>query len=213
MAVTQIPDWFRDDHHENEIESRALDIGYERALREIDALSVNIANGWGEREVQGYLLDRPYLLLGRQRTGHGTYAFGEAALGGQYRIDWAVASGSSGGLSWELIELETPRKLPFKVNGHLSEAARGGVEQIKSWRIWLQKNADYAQRPKTRSGLGYHDSCFNHGIVVVGRRLQYEAAKGRAHYNDMRRAMKTESHIELMSYETFLESLRFRFSK
>ena len=171
-------------------------------------------DGWDERRIQNYLLYFPHILLGRHRTGHGTYAFGEMQLGNQHRLDWAIANGNSGGMDWELIELETPLALPFKRDGDLSEAARKGVKQIRDWRTWIGSNIDYARRPKTAGGLGFYDigpRC--RGVVVVGRRSEYNQAPGRAEYDPIRRTIREESLIEIVSYETFLESLRFRFTR
>ena len=205
------PDWFHDEHQSREIESVALRIGDSAALRQLRNLARGLEDGWGERQVQNHLKRQPHLLLGRHRTGHGTFAFYESQLGSQYKIDWAVANGSSAGLSWDLIELESPLKVPFRRDGQLSAASRCGVEQIQSWRRWLKTNVDYAQRPKARGGLGLHEIAYNIGLVVVGRRVHYDAAPGRAAFDQVRNDLKLENLIEIVSYDQFLEDLKFRF--
>jgi hypothetical protein len=201
------------EHAEKEIETKAYKLGYKHALTEIEALNRGLADGWGETEVQSFLKTHPHLQLGRHRAGHGTFAFPELQLGNRYRVDWAVANGSSAGLTWELIELESPLELPFKKDGHLSRAARRGVEQIRDWRSWIEVNADHAGRPIARGGLGLHDCVSNTGVVVVGRRATYELAQGRDWYDPVRRTLEKESRISLISYDTFIESLRFRFEE
>ena len=141
----RVPEHFHQDHRDKEIEARVLEIGDTKSLKQISFLETGLRNGWGERQFQNYLGKHPHLLVGRYRTGHGTYALFEPQLGSQYRVDWAVASGSSGGPSWELIELETPQGLPFRKNGHLSAATRRGVEQLQDWRIWLRANVGYGR--------------------------------------------------------------------
>lgn len=204
----RIPEWFYKEHDTRNIEQIHSDPV--EALAAIDEMANGLSSGWGEREFQECIKTRPHLLQGRYRDGHGTFAFFEQSLGGRFRIDCAVASGSSAGLLWELIEFETPQKAPFKLDGHLSEAARSGVEQIIDWRLWLQSNRDQAQKSASDDGLGLHDiSYYSKGLVVVGRRSSYKGMPGRGRYDSKRREMQSSRHIEIISYDTFLESMRF----
>lgn len=209
----RIPEHFYADNEDCEIEEKANLVGYDAAIERLDTLSAMLKAGAGERKIQRYLCRHPYLLLGRCRTGHGTYAFKEKLLGCQHRIDWAVANGNSGGLAWELIELESPLRAPFMKNGHFSAATREGINQILDWRNWLAANPDYAERSKSSGGLSLHGIRYNHGVVVVGRRSHYDQLVGRDKYDVSRQVCKRAHHIDVISYETFLESLRFRFQR
>lgn len=206
------PDWFFLDHEEKEMERLADKVGYQDCLSHLDRLQSGISAGWGEREIQRFLKTHKYLLMGRHRTGHGTYVFYESQLGSQHKMDWAIANGSSGGLLWEVIELESPKVSPFTKKGELSKYSQHGLNQIHDWRRWLMDNRDYAQRSCKQNGLGLldiGDHC--EGVVVVGRRINYEKRAGWERYNKDRVRVRKESHIEIISYESFLESLRFRF--
>lgn len=207
----RVPEYFYTDNAAYEIEFVASHQGYLAALDRLSELSDLLNAGRGEQDIQRHLCQHPYLLLGRCRTGHGTYAFREKQLGCHYRIDWAVANGNSGGLSWELIELQSPLQSPFKRDGSLSSETRAGIQQILDWRNWLADNVDYARRSRADNGLSLHGIRYNRGLVVVGRRSLYNAAPGRERYDQNRHGCKEAHNIEIVSYESFIESLRFRF--
>lgn len=207
-----IPDWFRTEHKTRHIELENPD--RDRILLELDELSAGIGGGWKEREVLEYLKQRPYLLVGRYRSGHGTYAFPELSFGGKYYADWLVSHGHSGGLTWELIELECPQSTPFLQDGHLSEAARKGINQIQDWRNWVQRNLDMAERPIAQEGLGLFDiRPQSFGLVVVGQGSKYREVSGYAAYNKNRKTTYEQNHIKIESYENFIDSLKFRYNK
>jgi len=128
-------------------------------------------------------------------------------------VDWAVANGSSGGMIWELVELETPKAVPFIRDGNFSTATRKGISQIGDWRDWLQSNLDYAQRPKSAHGLGLLEIETAAAVVIVGRREKYAEAPGRQTFDRRRKREKLEARLEILSYDSFIESLKFRFSR
>lgn len=207
-----IPDWFRVAHEQKYIELDSPDAS--QILSELDTLEREICLGWKEQHVQGYLKERPYLLVGRYRSGHGTYAFPEVSFGGKYFADWLVAHGHSGGLEWDLIELECPQSVPFLKDGHFSEASRKGINQIQDWRNWVQRNLDMAERPTAQDGLGLFDiRPQSFGLVVVGQGSKYRDLPGYAAYNKNRKGSYEQNHIKIESYENFIESLRFRYKK
>jgi hypothetical protein len=150
------------------------------------------------------------LFDGLYRHGHGTFVFSEVRFGTTYVADWVVGNGHSGGVLWNLIELECPQSPPFIKDGYFSETARRGVNQIQDWRSWITKNIDLVQRPKSRYGLGFHDlDGFASGIVVAGRRELYGSSESADRYNEARNACRTQNAIEVMSYETLIEKMRF----
>lgn len=206
-----IPEWFRCENEEKSIEGNTPEPA--AILSELDTLENGIKNGWNEQEVQRHLKSKPYLFRGKCRSGHGTWAFPEQSFGGKYFADWLIASGSSGGISWELIELECPQSSPFKKNGHLSDAARKGVEQIQDWRNWIQNNLHCTQNSKKQDGLGLFDlTPQSFGLIVVGRNNIYKTKDAFHAYNSNRKNIIAQNHIRIESYESFLESLKFRFN-
>lgn len=170
--------------------------------------------GANETKIQAILKQYPQILGGGYRTGHGTWGFSEIAFPPEYRADWIAVSGSSAGLMWDLIELEDPQKIPFKENGHYSESARKGIEQIKDWRNYIQSNLDYVTKPKAQHGLGLYElRPKSFGIVVVGRNELYASHPAKHKYDEHRKRTYEEEHIEVMSYDSFLSRCMFEYSK
>jgi hypothetical protein len=207
-----IPAWFYEEHKDKsiDVDRQARD----SVLADLQHLETRIHQGWGERDVQRFLKDRPHLLAGEFRTGHGTFAFPELSFGGKYFADWLLASGHSGGIAWKLIELEDPQATPFMADGHPSEATRKGINQINDWRNWIQRNLDTAERSASADGLGLYDirpQAF--GLVVVGQREKYRNAPGYATYDKNRKTIHEQNHIHVESYDSFIESLRFRYTR
>lgn len=100
----------------------------------------------------------------------------------------------------------------FNPNGHLTDAARRGLEQIQNWRSWLRVNVHYAHRPKSCNGLGLCDlSNRVLGVVVAGRRREYDNAPGREHFDRVRNQVYEQKLVEIIGYKRFVEALRFRF--
>jgi len=207
-----IPEWFWSENSSFDISANR-----ERKPRAIEGLKkvmLVLAQGGGETEVQSILKEYPELLGGGYRTGHGTWGFPEFSFPPEYRADWLVASGSSGGILWDLIELEDPQKIPFKQNGHYSDAARKGIEQIKDWRHYIQSNNGHVNKSRADHGLGLHDlRPKTQGIVVVGRREVYSSEKAKAKYDENRHATLEDERIRVMSYETFLDHCMFEYGK
>lgn len=212
MIKSRIPLWFREENKDNNIWKPPLD--YKVIEKEIGELELGIESGWKERSVQKYLKDKHYLFDGLCRHGHGTFVFHEESLAGKYFPDWVIGSGHSGGIMWELIELECPQSIPFNQDGHFSKETRKGIKQIDDWRIWITQNIDMAQRSKSLDGLGLYDlSHHAKGTVVVGRRSVYDNSLGHAKYNKVRKECETRQRIDVISYDTLLERMRFHIKR
>lgn len=206
--ASSIPEWFYEDYESNNIWQPTLD--YELIDTEIDELQRMVAGGAGETEIQTYLKARPYLFDGLYRHGHGTFLFPEKKLG-CYQADWLAASGDSGGLSWDLIELECPQKIPFIAKGHFADSARKGINQISEWRQWISDNHQHVMSPKSQGGLGLHGLRTNsRGIVVVGNRNSYQNSPGKDTYYRNKQDLRSNSFIDLISYDTLFERMKFR---
>lgn len=207
-----IPEWFYIEH-----ESKAIELSHacrDKVLSELDHIEAEIKDGCKEQDVQRFLKKRPYLMAGKYRSGHGTYAFSELSFGGKYYADWVTASGHSGGIMWELIELECPQSCPFNKDGDFSQATRKGIKQIKDWRDWVRRNLDMAERPPSRDGLGLFDiRSLTPGIVVVGQNSTYKDLIGVEKFNDHRKTLYEESFMKIISYESFFNQLRVEYSK
>ena len=205
-----IPEWFYVEHDDNNI-WKPDNLNYTQILQEINELETLIQGAsCGEREVLNYLKGKDYLFYGMYRDGHGTFVFRELKFGVNYQADYIVGSGSSAGILWDLIELESPQETPFIQTGAYSRATRKGLEQISDWRRYIGQNISTVQAPKLQQGQGLLDiHSLSPGIVVVGQRKLYEGLPGAGQYNQKRKDTKRESHIDVISYETLFERMRF----
>ena len=117
--------------------------------------------------------EKPYfigsILKETQFGHHGSYAFPFFQLAEKYKMDFALSGGSSNGLGWVFIELQSPKSKVLLDNGQPGAQAREGLYQIAQWKDWLRNNANYA---KEKSGLnmkGLHDGLIKY-CLVIGRR-------------------------------------------
>lgn len=207
-----IPSWFYKEHKEQEVsaghETKSAAVEGVRKIREL------ISSGTNETGVQDLLKQYPEILGGMYRNGHGTWAFPELSFPKEYRADWLTASGSSGGLMWELIELEDPMEVPFKQNGHFAKSVRKGIEQIKDWREYIQSNLEIVSKPKSKHGFGLHElRPRTMGIVVVGIRDKYSDEESKSKYDENRRRTEEDERIKVISYDSFLERCLFQFTR
>lgn len=206
MNIYGIPSWFHEEHGDKDIWNPPMN--NDLIKEEIGQFKLGIENGWSENDAKNFVKNRHYLFDGLYRHGHGTFVFDEQSLAGKYRIDWLIGSGHSGGIFWDLIELECPRAKPFNKDGDYSKATRKGIKQIKDWRLWLQQNIDLAQKPKSQDGLGLFDiNNYSDGIVVVGQRNNYRELKGYTQYNRIRQDEYSRQNINIYSYDTLIEKM------
>ena len=212
MTNYGIPEWFRQENEKANIWNPLFD--YSVVEVELSEFAAGLNNGWIESDVQTFLKSRPYLFDGLYRHGHGTYVFSELKFGSKYVADWVIGNGHSGGILWNLIELECPQSIPFLKNGHFAESARKGINQIRDWRAWITRNIAQVQNPRSQQGLGLYDlTGYAPGVVVVGRRALYSSADGCAGYNESRAAHRNENQIEVMSYESLIDKMRFHLER
>lgn len=212
-TLVGIPQWFYEENDRFNIWKPPF-IERARIAQEILGLEQGVDSGWKETDVQSYLKTRPYLFDGLYRHGHGTFVFSEFQLGTEYVADWVIGSGHSGGVTWDLIELECPQSIPFMNDGHFAVSTRKGIDQINDWRNWIEQNTEHVGKPKSSHGLGLFDiTCRAHGIVVAGRRSLYDAQAGRSKYAEARKLKRYSEGIEIISYETLIQKMRFHIAQ
>jgi hypothetical protein len=156
-----------------------------------------------EEDLQEFLARNPFIL--KEQFPHGTHVVPKFRFGGKYVSDFLISEITSGGTFWVLVELE-PVNIPLVTkDGHLSQRVRGGVQQVRDWRDWLENNRDHATRPIVQDGLGLGDIQGIWGWVVVGRR-----SKVTPRFNQLRQQVSVESSIDIMTYVRLLEWLNQR---
>ncbi|QCU21188.1 DUF4263 domain-containing protein [Bacillus altitudinis] len=64
----------------------------------------------------------------------------EFQIGNYYQADFLLIGRSSGGHELVFVEFEHPNKNITINSGHLGEAFRKGINQVKDWRSLIQRN-------------------------------------------------------------------------
>lgn len=204
-----MPAWFVK-NHESRVTNNCNSTLNNRATA-FDDLQNLLGNGCTETGFNRRLKKEPDLFHHWYRTGHLNYAWPEVRLGSEYVMDWLIMTGDSSGGLYTAFELENPQATPFTQQGSFSDATRKGIDQIFDWRNWLQQNLNYAVS-STGSGL-YDINPRVSAVVVVGQNSRYRDCKGFDKYQQKRKSLKTDSDIEVISYENFLLRLKESLSK
>ncbi len=158
-------------------------------------------NGASEREAQRFLEENPEVLAQHLGGGHGRWVIPHQRLGSELITDFVIGERNSGGTFWHAVELESPKARMFSRNGDPSAKLNHAIRQITDWRAWLDRNQNYAARPRSESGLGLTDIHSQvHGIIIIGRRDSIEPGT-----NDRRRQLCADSNIQIMSYDRLIE--------
>ena len=156
-----------------------------------------------EKPIQKHLEEKPQIitaLIG----GKNRYCLPQKRLGAEYVPDFLIGDTDSLGISWVLIELETPKSAIYlKTNDQLDEYARKGVSQIQEWREWLTSNIAYARNNRMNNGLGLIDiRPLSRAVVLVGRRTNMRVTKEIA-----RNQLRDSENIHIHTYDWLLEQL------
>jgi hypothetical protein len=123
-----------------------------------------------ERILQRYLQEHPLLLIQHMGGGHGRWVIPQKRLGAEFVPDFVIGERHTGGFEWLLVELESPTASMFRKDGEPSAELWHALRQITDWRAWLERNRDYATRPRADAGLGLTDISPNsRGLVLIGR--------------------------------------------
>ena len=165
---------------------------------DIDKYVIALNAASDERPLQRHLANNPLLLVQHLHGGHGRWVLSQKRLGSEYVTDFVIGAGSSSGVEWQFVELQSPlARLFVPSSGRHSEQLDEGIKQILEWRRWLDENRDYARRSRARQGLGLTDvSGRDPGLLLVGR----EAA---LNDNDRqrRRQLDQELNIRVHTYD------------
>jgi Shedu protein SduA, C-terminal len=156
-----------------------------------------------EKPIQKYLEENPYIitsLLG----GKNRYCISQKRLGAEYVPDFLICDTDSLGISWVLIELETPNSdIYLKKDDQFDKYTRKGVAQVMEWREWLTSNIAYARNKRKENGLGLIDiRPSSPGIVIVGRRSNLRETK-----EIYRNQLRDKEDIHIHTYDWLLEQI------
>jgi hypothetical protein len=170
-------------------------------LSDIENFRDVLSEAKSERPLQKYLERHPQLLCSHLRSGHGEWVIPQKRLGAEYVPDFVIGCGNSAGKFWQFMELESPCAQLMTARGSAAVKLRTAIEQIDSWRGWLEQNLEYARRPPVKKGLGLEDvSPRSAAVVVIGRRSQESEQ-----YNSLRQRYYHQHSIEIISYDRLFD--------
>lgn len=176
---------------------------------DIDELEGIIDTADNEQPIQEFLEKKPEL-LGLLLSGSDRYVLSRRDLG-KHIPDFMIADTDSIGITWWLIELETPTSsvLLREKDNHdeWEKAARTGVKQIEHWREEIESDRGRARRSRREGGLGLFDiRPQSAGIVLVGRRHLMNRREDSPEV--LRPRLIQESNIHVHTYDWLLDRLR-----
>jgi hypothetical protein len=161
----------------------------------VDEFGRVLADAEDERPLQKFLAGHPQLLCPLAEPGGDLWCLDRPRLGAELIPDFLLASDSSIGLRWTLIELEGPNEAILTKDGVPAKKLAGAMKQIRDWRSWLRDNISYA---RNQLGLAdIHAEC--RSVIAIGRRHTLDAkhASGYA-------ALSNSSDV-VMTYDRLLE--------
>jgi len=171
--------------------------GREPAAQTIGDFERALGDATDERPLQMFLASFPVLLAPLAQPGGKIWCLDRPRLGSEFVPDFLLASITSVGFQWTLIELESPAERALTRAGLPAKKLAEALKQVRDWRTWLTDNVAYA-----RSELGLKDidsTCT--AFVVIGRRDVIDPKQIKTY-----RALSTDS-VTVMSYDRLLEHM------
>ena len=176
------------------------------SFEDISKLEECLKRAINENDIQRFLQENPIFLIQHLGGGHGRWVIPKQRLGTEHVTDFIIGERSSIGFEWQAVELESPNVPIFNKKGDPSRYLNHAIRQIQDWRAWLQRNQNYAARPKVESGLGLTDIVSTlPGLVLLGRRNNIDPLT-----NERRRQMVTDLNRNIHSYDFLVDCAKGR---
>lgn len=175
-------------------------------IEDVGELKHAIDSAEREEDIQQFLQSNPKYLIQHLGGGHGRWVIPKKKLGSEYVTDFMIAEKHSFGFEWQAVELESPLRPMFKKNGDPSQYLNHAIRQIRDWRIWLNRNQNYASQSRDKSGLGLTDIDSDvKGLIIIGRRSELSNL-----CIERRRQMVKETNIRIHTYDYLVDALQGR---
>lgn len=132
----------------------------------IDEFDRVLADAKDERPLQTLFASQPSLLGPLAPAGGNFWCLDRPRFGAELIPDFLLASITSVGFKWAMIELESPNERALTRAGLPANKLAEAQKQIRDWRAWLTDNTPYA-----RDQLGLTDIDANcPAYIFIGRR-------------------------------------------
>jgi hypothetical protein len=170
---------------------------------EIEAFCALLESARDEKPLQAFLQEHPAMLT--FQLGHQCRWIISQVKLGRLVPDFIGARLDSTGLNWTLIELESPLidGLYTREKTPKRQLAKG-LHQIRDWRDWLRRSAEYAGSSSLAGGLGLvglTDQAA--GLVLIGRRSDRTDKDRALIQRDM-----YDLRIDIHSYDWLIDQAR-----
>lgn len=163
----------------------------------IDEYDIVISDSRDEKPLQTFLSSHPSLLSSLSPPGGSYWCLDRPRLGSEHIPDFLLASQTSTGIQWSMIELESPLENVLTKAGMPAKKAAEGLKQIRDWRIWVRDNVNYA-----REQLGLKDidaECT--AYLIIGRRANLNQKHAKL-YREL-----SDNKTVVMSYDRLRDSV------
>lgn len=171
--------------------------GREPATVTVDDFERVLGDAPDERPLQTVLASFPALLGTLAPPGGALWCLDRPRLGSEFVPDFLLASITSVGFRWAMVELESPNEKALTKAGLPAKKLAEALKQVRDWRTWLGDNVAYA-----RGELGLKDieaTCS--AYVVIGRRGNLDPKQVKTY-----RALSSEG-TTVMSYDRLLDQM------
>jgi hypothetical protein len=164
----------------------------------IDEFARILGDAADERPLQRFLADQPTLLAPLAPPGSGFWCLDRPPLGSEFIPDFLLATRSSAGFCWTMVELEGPNERALTKSGLPARKLAEAMKQVRDWRSWLRVNIAYA---RNQLGLTEIDGeC--HACVIIGKRAALEPKHAQV-YREI-----SNDRTTVMSYDRLLEMMK-----
>jgi hypothetical protein len=171
--------------------------GREPAAETVDDFERVLGDAPDERPLQTFLASFPVLLGPLALPGGTIWCLDRPRLGSEFVPDFLLASITSVGFRWAMVELESPNEKALTKAGLPAKKLSEALKQIRDWRTWLTDNVAYA-----RGELGLKDIDANcPAYIIIGRRGSLDPKQVKTY-----RALSADG-TTVMSYDRLLEQM------
>ncbi|MDR4505208.1 MAG: DUF4263 domain-containing protein [Candidatus Scalindua sp.] len=166
-------------------------VGRETASAIVDVFDRVLSDAFDERPLQTLFASYANLLAPLAPPGSTYWCLDRPRFGAEFVPDFLLASRTSSGFRWTMVELESPNERVLTKSGLPAKKLAEALKQIRDWRMWLTDNVAYA-----RDQLGLKDiEAICPSYVIIGRRGSLDPKQAKTY-----RALSTDG-TTVMSYD------------
>lgn len=160
------------------------------------------SNPSDEEAAQQFLTKNPFFLS--EQLPHCHHVIPKFKFGNQYVSDFVLPEMTSGGTFWVFVEIEPTNAQLVTKRGDYGDRVRQGLQQLRDWQTWMERNRDYAIRARP-NGLGLADIAGVWTWLVVGRRSNVTDR-----FNHLRQQTREREGINIMTFDRLISHFQKR---